>query len=110
MRTTGASGWVGYATGTNILNPLAGYAVNFGDATAPKTVDVTGEVNNGNLSSRCLTTIVPTLKDLTWSAIPILHRLTGMLPQDGPGQTLITRFIISGPAPLINTEEHTAAM
>jgi len=45
-----ASGWVGYATGTNILNPLAGYAVNFGDATAPKTVDVTGEVNSGNLS------------------------------------------------------------
>ena len=45
-----ASGWVGYATGTNILNPLAGYAVNFGDVTAPKTVDVTGEVNNGNLS------------------------------------------------------------
>jgi hypothetical protein len=45
-----AAGWVSYSTGTNILNPLAGYAVNFGDVTAPKTVDVTGEVNNGNLS------------------------------------------------------------
>jgi hypothetical protein len=44
------TGWVGYATGTNVLNPQEGYAVNFGDATAPKTVDVTGEVNNGNLS------------------------------------------------------------
>jgi len=44
------SGWVSYTTGTNILNPLAGYAVNFGDVTAPKTVDVTGEVNSGNLS------------------------------------------------------------
>ncbi|MDX9773640.1 MAG: T9SS type A sorting domain-containing protein [Bacteroidales bacterium] len=44
------SGWLGYATGTNILNPMAGYAVNFGELTDPKTVDVTGIVNNGSLS------------------------------------------------------------
>ncbi len=42
------SGWIGYATGTNILNPLEGYAVNFGELTDPKTVDVTGIVNNGS--------------------------------------------------------------
>ena len=44
------TGWVSYTTGTNVLNPLEGYAVNFGDATVSKTVDVTGEVNNGNIS------------------------------------------------------------
>lgn len=44
------SGWIGYVTGTNILNPMEGYAVNFGELTDPKTVDVTGVVNNGSLS------------------------------------------------------------
>ncbi len=44
------SGWIGYATGTNILNPIEGYAVNFGELTDPKTVDVTGIVNNGSYS------------------------------------------------------------
>lgn len=47
---TPASGWVSYKTTTNLLNPLAGYAVNFGSDPAAKTVDVTGVVNNGNLS------------------------------------------------------------
>ena len=32
------------------LNPLEGYAVNFGASALPWTVDVTGEVNNGSLS------------------------------------------------------------
>ena len=45
-----SSGWVGYSTGTNILAAMAGYAVNFGAEDVAKTVDVTGEVNNGNLS------------------------------------------------------------
>lgn len=44
------SGWIGNVTGTNTLNPLEGYAVNFGDLSDPKTVDVTGVVNNGNHS------------------------------------------------------------
>ncbi|MFO7574374.1 MAG: DUF2341 domain-containing protein, partial [Bacteroidales bacterium] len=45
-----ASGWVNYNNAANILNPLAGYAVNFGSGTDPKTVDITGEVNYGPLS------------------------------------------------------------
>ncbi|MBE0678067.1 MAG: DUF2341 domain-containing protein [Bacteroidales bacterium] len=45
------SGWIGYVTGTNILNPMEGYAVNFGEVTDPKTVDVTGIVNNGSYSA-----------------------------------------------------------
>jgi hypothetical protein len=45
-----ASGWVSYKLGTNVLNPLAGYAVNFGSNPVPNTFDVTGVVNNGNIS------------------------------------------------------------
>ena len=45
-----ASGWVSYKTTTNVLNPLAGYAVNFGSVAAPNTVDITGIVNNGSMS------------------------------------------------------------
>ncbi|HUW91734.1 MAG TPA: DUF2341 domain-containing protein, partial [Bacteroidales bacterium] len=45
-----ASGWVGYTSASNSLNPLEGYAVNFGSAATPKTVDVTGTVNNSALS------------------------------------------------------------
>jgi len=43
-----ASGWVNYKATTNVLNPMAGYAVNFGNADVPNTVDVTGVVNNGS--------------------------------------------------------------
>ena len=44
------AGWVTYTTGTNVLNPLEGYAVNFGAVAIPNTVDVMGEVNNGSFS------------------------------------------------------------
>ncbi|MBK8883556.1 MAG: T9SS type A sorting domain-containing protein [Bacteroidales bacterium] len=45
-----ASGWVSYSTPTNILNPLEGYAINFGTSILPITADITGVVNNGSLS------------------------------------------------------------
>jgi hypothetical protein len=45
-----ASGWVDYKATSNILIPLAGYAVNFGSDDMPNTVDITGIVNNGNVS------------------------------------------------------------
>ncbi|MCJ7448505.1 MAG: hypothetical protein MUO72_12520 [Bacteroidales bacterium] len=45
-----SSGWVSYTTTTNILNPLQGYAANFGSGSAPNTADITGVVNNGLLS------------------------------------------------------------
>lgn len=45
-----SSGWVNYKTTTNVLTPLAGYAVNFGSSTNANTFDLTGVVNNGALS------------------------------------------------------------
>ncbi|MBN1386838.1 MAG: hypothetical protein JW965_00215 [Bacteroidales bacterium] len=45
-----SSGWVDYTTPAGVLEPMHGYAVNFGNVSAPNTVDVSGEVNNGNLS------------------------------------------------------------
>ena len=45
-----SSGWVSYNTAGNILNPLEGYALNFGSGSAPNTVDVSGVVNDGSLS------------------------------------------------------------
>jgi len=45
-----SSGWVDYTDPAGVLEPMHGYAVNFGNVSAPNTVDVTGEVNNGSLS------------------------------------------------------------
>jgi len=45
-----SSGWVSYSTASNLLVRLSGYAVNFGNSHNPRTVDVTGVVNNGNIS------------------------------------------------------------
>ncbi len=48
---TPASGWVNYKTTTNILSPMAGYAVNFGSSAAANSVDIMGVVNNGALTT-----------------------------------------------------------
>lgn len=45
-----SSGWVRYTDPGGKLNPMEGYSVNFGSMTEPKTADLSGEVNNGNLS------------------------------------------------------------
>jgi hypothetical protein len=45
-----SSGWVSYATSTNLMNPLTGYAAFFGSSAIPLTVDISGVVNNGPLS------------------------------------------------------------
>ncbi len=45
-----SSGWVSYNKPGNILNPLNGYAANFGSKTIPNRVDITGTVNNGPVS------------------------------------------------------------
>ncbi|MFO7524893.1 MAG: T9SS type A sorting domain-containing protein, partial [Ignavibacteriaceae bacterium] len=47
---TPLSGWVNYKLTTNVLYPMVGYAVNSGIDDAPKTLDITGIVNNGPLS------------------------------------------------------------
>lgn len=45
-----ASGWVGYDNPLNTLSPMAGYAVNLGPDSGPLTLDITGEVNNGDMA------------------------------------------------------------
>jgi hypothetical protein len=45
------SGWVTYVDPAGVLNPMKGYAVNFGEADPPIIFDVTGVVNNGSLSA-----------------------------------------------------------
>ena len=45
-----SAGWVSYTNSAGVLNPMHGYAVNFGSGVAALTADVTGVVNNGNLS------------------------------------------------------------
>jgi hypothetical protein len=45
------NGWSRYTDPDNILAPLSGYAANFGSGTEPKTVELTGIVNNHNLES-----------------------------------------------------------
>jgi hypothetical protein len=45
-----SSGWVNYTNSTGVLNPMNGYAVNFGPVATAVTADVKGVVNNGSLS------------------------------------------------------------
>jgi len=45
-----SSGWVTDTISANQLEPLAGYAANFGSSTADKTIDITGNPNNGSLT------------------------------------------------------------
>jgi len=45
------SGWVDYVEPAGVLNPVEGYAVNFGETDPPIIFDVTGVVNNGSLST-----------------------------------------------------------
>ncbi len=43
------TGWVRYTDPGGILNPMQGYAVNFGPSSTPVTVSITGVVNNNTL-------------------------------------------------------------
>ena len=43
------TGWLNYTGASGILNPMNGYAVNFGPLFAPDTVDLFGIVNNRNM-------------------------------------------------------------
>jgi hypothetical protein len=45
------TGFTPYTTGTNILNPLQGYAADFGSVNTTKTISITGAVNNGAISA-----------------------------------------------------------
>jgi hypothetical protein len=45
-----SSGWVSYVSPVSALNPMQGYAVNFGSSALPLTADITGVVTNGSVS------------------------------------------------------------
>jgi hypothetical protein len=45
-----ASGWVSYSKPDSLIRLLRGYAVNFGNSHAVRTVDITAPVNNGNVA------------------------------------------------------------
>jgi hypothetical protein len=45
-----ASGWTGHNNPGNLLVPATGYAVNLGSDAGPLTVDISGEVTNGEIS------------------------------------------------------------
>ncbi|SEW43646.1 hypothetical protein SAMN05428988_5598 [Chitinophaga sp. YR573] len=46
-----SSGYTIYTTTTGPLTPMLGYVANFGSSSSPKTVDMTGVVNNGTVTS-----------------------------------------------------------
>jgi hypothetical protein len=48
------SGWTTYTDPGGLLNPLEGYAVNFGPLSTPKTADITGTVTNGQVQVELL--------------------------------------------------------
>jgi hypothetical protein len=49
-----SAGWVNYTNPSGLLNPLSGYAVNFGASSAPLTVTLTGLVSNHTVSTATL--------------------------------------------------------
>ena len=46
-----ASGWTPYTSATNSLNIMEGYAMNFGSSSDALTIEISGEVNNGDYSA-----------------------------------------------------------
>jgi len=49
-----SAGWVNYTATAGFLEPLEGYAANFGTSVAPKTVDIGGELNRGPVQKTVL--------------------------------------------------------
>jgi hypothetical protein len=45
-----SSGWVDYSDPAGILSPMHGYSVNLGGVSAPDTIEISGELNNGPIS------------------------------------------------------------
>ncbi|MFH1121334.1 MAG: T9SS type A sorting domain-containing protein [Bacteroidota bacterium] len=44
-----SSGWTAYTEGAGLLDPMAGYCLNFGTSSDPVTADLTGTVNNNTM-------------------------------------------------------------
>lgn len=49
-----AKGWLIYTNPAGVLTPALGYTGNFGTSATPKTIDMTGVVNNGTISAGTL--------------------------------------------------------
>ena len=49
-----SSGWVNYVATSGSLVPLQGYAANLGTSAVPKTIDISGVVSNGTITSQSL--------------------------------------------------------
>ncbi|MGA8854782.1 MAG: T9SS type A sorting domain-containing protein, partial [Christiangramia sp.] len=49
-----ATGWESYINPYNTLNVSEGYALNFGTSATPRTIELIGEVNNGNIPAKQL--------------------------------------------------------
>lgn len=47
--TQNNTGWISYVNAASTLNPMRGYAANFGSDLLSKIIDVSGEVNNGSM-------------------------------------------------------------
>lgn len=47
IENVNSSGWDSYTAAGGALVPFTGYAANFGNSTAPKTIDIAGTVANG---------------------------------------------------------------
>lgn len=47
-----ATGWSPYIEPGNVLNVSEGYAINFGASSDPQTIQITGEVNNGQIPAK----------------------------------------------------------
>ena len=69
-----SSGWVNYTNGSNILKPLAGYAVNFGESANPVTWDIEGIVNNGTQSVTLFNNNRIYTEGIILSGTPIHHQ------------------------------------
>ena len=46
-----SSGWLNYTNPTGVLNPMEGYSANLGNSSSPKTIELSGVVNNGVMST-----------------------------------------------------------
>ncbi len=103
------SGWINYTNDANVLNPLEGYAVNFGAVDIPNTADVTGVVNNGSLTATLYNhdsiytegfNLVgnPYPSPVDWDA------------QDGQKPILMLPYTILKPAIRMNMAGHTTSM
>ena len=98
------SGWVTYIDPAGILNPMEGYAVNFGASDSPITFDVKGTVNNGTLSIDLFNHNNIYTKGFSLVGNPYPSPVDWDAPSGWIEQMSIMLFIIFKPVQQMNTE------